>query len=593
MFNKLLIANRGEIACRVIRAAKGLGLETIAVYSEADAGALHVSQADQAIAIGPAPAERSYLDADKLIAAARQAGADAIHPGYGFLAENADFAQACGEHGIVFVGPPPAAIAAMGSKVEARRIMRKAGVPLVPGCHGTEQDEATLLAEAEKIGFPVMLKAALGGGGRGMREAQSAKDFGAALRAARREARAAFGSDEMLLEKRISRPRHVEIQVFCDHHGNAVHLFERDCSIQRRHQKVLEEAPAPGLDEKQRAALGQLAIAAARAVNYAGAGTVEFIMDEDGAFYFMEMNTRLQVEHPVTELVTGHDLVEWQLKVAAGEPLPATQEQLALRGHALEARLYAEDPDNGFLPATGRLNRLRFPEESAQVRVDAGVRQGDVITMHYDPMMAKLIVWDEDRARCLRRMSDALRQTEVDGVATNIGFLAAVVAHPAFRAADIDTGFIERHRAELLPDGDGGAGGDAGQPPLGKQEATAAPAPASPWEATDNWWLNLPEGVRLSLSDEAGGQAAGASRAAERQPGATRLLAPMPGRIIEITAVAGQQVKEGETLLILEAMKMEHAIAAPCAGVLETHRYAAGDIVAEQAELLIIRTPGP
>ena len=588
MFNKLLIANRGEIACRVIRAAKGLGIETIAVYSEADAEALHVSQADQAIAIGPAPAEQSYLDADKLVAAARQAGADAVHPGYGFLAENADFAQACAEHGIVFVGPPPAAIAAMGSKVEARRIMQQAGVPVTPGYHGTEQDEATLLAEAERIGFPVMLKAALGGGGRGMREVESAGDFGGALKAARREARAAFGDDEMLLEKLVPRPRHVEIQVFCDHHGNAAHLFERDCSVQRRHQKVLEEAPAPGLDEKQRAALGQLAIAAARAINYAGAGTVEFIMDEEGACYFMEMNTRLQVEHPVTELVTGQDLVAWQLKVAAGEPLPATQEQLALRGHALEARLYAEDPDKGFLPATGRLNRLRFPEESAHVRVDAGVRQGDVITMHYDPMMAKLIVWDEDRARCLQRMSDALQQTEVDGVATNIGFLAAVVAHPAFQAADIDTGFIERHRAELLPDGDGGGG----HPTLGKQKPTAAPALASPWEATDNWWLNLPEGARLSLSDETGGPAAATSRAAERQPGATRLLAPMPGRIIEITAAAGQQVKEGDTLLILEAMKMEHAVAAPCAGVLEAHRYAVGDIVAEQAELLIIRTPG-
>ena len=589
MFNKLLIANRGEIACRVIRAAKGLGIETIAVYSEADAEALHVSSADQAIAIGPAPAEQSYLDADKLVAAARQAGADAIHPGYGFLAENADFAQACAEHGIVFVGPPPAAIAAMGSKVEARRIMQQAGVPVTPGYHGTEQDEATLLAEAEKIGFPVMLKAALGGGGRGMREVESAGDFGDALKAARREARAAFGDDEMLVEKLVPRPRHVEIQVFCDHHGNAAHLFERDCSVQRRHQKVLEEAPAPGLDEKQRAALGRLAIAAARAINYAGAGTVEFIMDEDGACYFMEMNTRLQVEHPVTELVTGQDLVAWQLKVAAGEPLPATQEQLALRGHALEARLYAEDPDKGFLPATGRLNQLRFPEGSAHVRVDAGVRQGDVITMHYDPMMAKLIVWDEDRARCLQRMSDALQQTEVDGVATNIGFLAAVVAHPAFRAADIDTGFIERHRAELLPDGDGGGG----HPTLGKQKPTAAPPLASPWEATDNWWLNLPEGARLSLSDETGGPAAGANRAAERQPGATRLLAPMPGRIIEITAAEGQPVKEGDTLLILEAMKMEHAVAAPCAGVLEAHRYAVGDIVAEQAELLLIRTPGP
>lgn len=587
MFNKLLIANRGEIACRVIRAAKGLGIETIAVYSEADAKALHVSSADQAIAIGPAPAEQSYLDADKLVAAARQAGADAVHPGYGFLAENADFAKACAEHGIVFVGPPPAAIAAMGSKVEARRIMQQAGVPVTPGYHGTEQGEATLLAEAEKIGFPVMLKAALGGGGRGMREVESAGDFGDALKAARREARAAFGDDEMLLEKLVPRPRHVEIQVFCDHHGNAAHLFERDCSIQRRHQKVLEEAPAPGLEEKQRAALGQLAIAAARAINYAGAGTVEFIMDEDGACYFMEMNTRLQVEHPVTELVTGQDLVAWQLRVAAGEPLPATQEQLALRGHALEARLYAEDPHNGFLPATGRLNRLRFPEESAHVRVDAGVRQGDVITMHYDPMMAKLIVWDEDRARCLQRMSDALHQTEVDGVATNIDFLAAVVAHPAFQAADIDTGFIQRHRAELLPDGDGG------HLTLDKQKPTAAPAPASPWEATDNWWLNLPEGARLSLSDETGGPAAAASRAAERQPGATRLLAPMPGRIIEITAAAGQQVKEGDTLLILEAMKMEHAVAAPCAGVLEAHRYAVGDIVAEQAELLLIRTPGP
>ena len=376
MFNKLLIANRGEIACRIIHTTKRLGVRSVAVYSEADVNARHVSLADEAIAIGPAPARDSYLAAEKLLEAAKRAGAEAIHPGYGFLSENAGFAEACVTEGFIFIGPSPRAIAMMGSKSAAKNIMQQAGIPLVPGYHGDNQDEAFLLNEAEKIGFPVMLKASSGGGGRGMRVVNRAGDFSAALRSAKREAHAAFNDDRMLLEKYLEKPRHIEIQIFCDHHGNAVHLFERDCSVQRRHQKVLEEAPAPGMTHETRTTMGDAAITAARAIDYAGAGTVEFIVDTDGRYYFMEMNTRLQVEHPVTEFITGQDLVEWQLRVAAGEPLPATQEQLAVNGHALEARIYAEDPDNHFLPATGRLNHLRFPARTSHVRVDSGVRRG-------------------------------------------------------------------------------------------------------------------------------------------------------------------------------------------------------------------------
>ena len=512
MFNKILIANRGEIACRIIHTAKRLGVGTVAVYSEADVNARHVSLADEAVAIGPAPARDSYLAAEKLIAAAERTGAEAIHPGYGFLSENAGFAEACGDAGITFIGPSPRAIEAMGSKSAAKTIMRQAGIPLVPGYHGDNQDEMFLLGEAEKIGFPVMLKASAGGGGRGMRAVNGAAEFSEALRSAKREALGAFNDDRMLLEKYLEQPRHIEIQIFCDQHGNAVHLFERDCSIQRRHQKVLEEAPAPGMTDETRGAMGDAAISAARAIDYTGAGTVEFIVDTDGRFYFMEMNTRLQVEHPVTEFITGQDLVEWQLRVAAGERLPASQDQLAIDGHALEARIYAEDPDNGFLPSTGSLGHLRFPAETPQVRVDTGVRQGDTISVYYDPLIAKLIVRAGDRRNCLRRMLEALRQIQVAGVTTNIDFLTSVISHEAFQAADFDTGFIDRYLAELVPEKAPASPGVLALAALyqalrrdsrSRREAATSDDPASPWWATDNWRPNLVEEEHFSFHDGA------------------------------------------------------------------------------------------
>ena len=408
MFNKILIANRGEIACRVIKTARRLGIKTVAVYSDADAGARHVRLADEAVHIGPAAARESYLVIERIIAAARQTGAQAIHPGYGFLSENEDFCEACEAAGIVFIGPPVSAIRAMGSKSEAKKLMEKARVPLTPGYHGDHQEPGFLNVQADAIGYPVLIKAAAGGGGKGMRLVEKSADFLDALASCKREAAASFGSDHVLVEKYLTRPRHIEIQVFGDTHGNYVYLFERDCSVQRRHQKVLEEAPAPGMTPERRAAMGQAAVDAARAVGYVGAGTVEFIANQDGSFYFMEMNTRLQVEHPVTEMITGLDLVEWQLRVASGEPLPMAQEQLAINGHALEARIYAEDPAKGFLPSTGRLVHLAPPDENMHVRVDTGVEEGDEISPFYDPMIAKLIVWDVNRDRALARMLQAL-----------------------------------------------------------------------------------------------------------------------------------------------------------------------------------------
>jgi 3-methylcrotonyl-CoA carboxylase alpha subunit len=449
MFGKILIANRGEIACRVIRTAWRLGIATVAVYSEADRNALHVELAHEAWPIGPAPARDSYLNIEAILDAARNSGAEAVHPGYGFLSENAEFAEACEAAGIVFIGPPASAMRAMGLKAEAKDLMQRHGVPLVPGYHGADQNSARLLDEAERIGFPVLIKASAGGGGRGMRVVGSAVEFAAALAGATREAEAAFGDDRVLLEKYLQRPRHIEVQIFADRHGNTVHLFERDCSIQRRHQKVLEEAPAPGLDPEQRSAMAEAAVAAARAVGYVGAGTVEFIA-EGGDFFFIEMNTRLQVEHPVTEAVTGLDLVEWQFRVAAGEPLPICQPDLALHGHAIEARLNAEDPERGFLPQTGTLHGLRFPPPEF-ARVDTGVRQGDTVTPFYDPMIAKIIAWGEDRAVAVRRLRRALAETAVLGVGTNRDFLARVAAHPEFVSGTVDTGFIERHRAALVP----------------------------------------------------------------------------------------------------------------------------------------------
>ena len=450
MFSKILIANRGEIACRVINTARRMGIKTVAVYSDADRGARHVAMADEAVHIGASPARESYLVVDKIIDAARRTGAEAIHPGYGFLSENAGFAEACAKAGVVFIGPPPAAIRAMGSKSEAKKIIEKARVPLVPGYHGDDQSPALLAKEANRIGYPVLIKASAGGGGKGMRVVDAAVKFEDALAGAKREAKSAFADDHVLIEKYLMRPRHIEIQVFADGHGNCLYLFERDCSIQRRHQKVIEEAPAPGMEPKRRKAMGEAAVAAAKAIGYQGAGTVEFIADQDGTFFFMEMNTRLQVEHPVTEMITGQDLVEWQLVVAAGGRMPLTQDQLRIDGHAVEVRRYAEDPARNFLPSTGTLAHLRLPAEGEHVRVDTGVRQGDTVTPFYDPMIAKVIVYDRDRASALRRMAALMGETEVVGVTTNAALLRALCSHPAFVGGEIDTGFIERHRDELF-----------------------------------------------------------------------------------------------------------------------------------------------
>ena len=510
MFDKIMIANRGEIACRVIRSARRLGITTVAVFSEADAQALHVTLADEARLIGAAPAQESYLVAERILQAALDSGARAIHPGYGFLSENARFAADCAAAGIVFIGPPVAAIEAMGSKSAAKQIMSAAGVPLVPGYHEEDQSPKRLQLAADAMGYPLIIKASAGGGGKGMRVVRSPDEFTAALQGAKREAAAAFGDDKVLLEKYLERPRHVEIQLFADTHGNCVHLFERDCSIQRRHQKVVEEAPAPGLSEELRSRMGAAAIAAAQAIGYVGAGTVEFLLDTDGSFYFMEMNTRLQVEHPVTEMITGQDLVAWQLRVAAGEPLPCRQEDLTISGHAIEVRIYAEDPTKNFLPSIGPLRHLRQPQENAHVRVDTGVRQGDEVSMHYDPMIAKLIIWDHDRTRAVRRLQQALAEFQVVGVSANISFLAAVAAHPAFAAAQLDTGFIERHRSDLFPEV--GLASDrilalaCLDVLLSRTHEAAAMAmasgdPYSPWHGTDGWQLNSDNYHRLGFVD--------------------------------------------------------------------------------------------
>ncbi len=499
MFTKILIANRGEIACRVARTARRMGIRTVAVYSDADADALHVRSCDEAYRIGPAAPRESYLNIAAVLAVAARSGAQAIHPGYGFLSENEAFAEACAEARVVFIGPPPRAIAAMGSKSAAKIIMADAQVPLVPGYHGDGQDPAMLAREAEKIGFPVLIKATAGGGGKGMKIVNRGSEFAAALASAQREAKASFGDDRVLIERYLTSPRHIEIQVFADTHGDAVYLFERDCSVQRRHQKVLEEAPAPGMDPARRRAMGEAAVAAAKAIGYQGAGTVEFIAEQDGTFYFMEMNTRLQVEHPVTEMITGLDLVEWQLRVAAGEHLPLRQDQLAINGHALEARLYAEDPERGFLPSIGLISHWRMPAESARVRVDTGVREGDEVSSFYDPMLAKLIVWGEDRAAACAEMIGALRQCEVVGVATNISFLERVVAHDAFASARLDTGLIESNRDALFP-----PPGETPEVALiaaavaefsgivedAECGASRSGDPYSPWHVPDAWWLN-------------------------------------------------------------------------------------------------------
>ncbi|WP_237214130.1 acetyl-CoA carboxylase biotin carboxylase subunit [Falsiroseomonas oryziterrae] len=661
-FSSLLIANRGEIACRVIRTARRMGLRTVAVFSDADANAMHVAMADAAIRIGPAPARDSYLSIPAILDAARATGAEAIHPGYGFLSENADFAEACAAAGLVFVGPPPSAIRAMGSKAAAKALMEKAGVPLVPGYHGEDQSDATLRAAASRIGFPILVKASAGGGGKGMKIARDAAELEEAIALARGEAASAFGDDRLLLERYLTKPRHIEIQVFADTQGNVVSLFERDCSIQRRHQKVVEEAPAPGMTPERRAAMGKAACDAARAIGYVGAGTVEFIVDagslpdaEGNTFAFMEMNTRLQVEHPVTEAITGLDLVEWQLRVAAGEPLPLAQDVLRIAGHAIEVRLYAEDPSRDFSPSVGTLKHLALPA-GAGIRVDAGVRPCDTIPIHYDPMIAKLIAHGADREEARRRLLRALHATEVAGVRTNLPLLRAIVAHPAFAAADLDTGFIAHRPEVLVPAGAAPrAALAAATLRLLRDEPVTDPAdPHSPWGLANAWRLNgegwqdltlldgeqahvirahlggatmlaLPDGpARVETARWAGdtltltldgvahravvlreGDAIsvildGAThelrhrdpRAPSGQADSTggRVVAPMPGRVLQVLVAPGDRVERGAVLLVIEAMKVQMRITAPTDGAVVAIRCAAGDLVEDGAELVTLET---
>jgi 3-methylcrotonyl-CoA carboxylase alpha subunit len=511
MFDKILIANRGEIACRIITTAQQLGIHCIAVYSDVDKDAHHVALADEAFWLGPAPAADSYLNIPRILQVAVQSGAQAIHPGYGFLSENAAFAEACQQHSLIFIGPPLAAITAMASKSAAKNIMAAAGVPLVPGYHGDEQSDKMLTQESHKIGYPQLLKAAYGGGGKGMRIVNQADEFAAALAAARREAKAGFGNDKMLIERYLTKPRHVEIQLFSDKNNNCIYLSQRDCSIQRRHQKVLEEAPAPNLPISTQVAMGEAAVAAAQAINYQGAGTVEFLYDEDGTFYFMEMNTRLQVEHPVTEMITGLDLVAWQLRIANGDPLPLTQAQVTVRGHAIEVRIYAEDPNNDFLPASGQLAFLRQPTPSRHVRIDTGVRQGDHISPFYDPMIAKLIVWDENRNLAIQRMQRALDDYRIAGIKTNLPFLTQLVHADPFKAAALDTGFITTHAATLLPPATNSNEQILILATLAlrlcqvQQQAQAAQQsndPYSPWSQASSWRLNQAAVHSFELYDE-------------------------------------------------------------------------------------------
>jgi 3-methylcrotonyl-CoA carboxylase alpha subunit len=711
MFKKILIANRGEIACRVAATARRMAIQSVAVYSDADAGAKHVGFCDEAVHIGGSAPKDSYLRWERIIEAAKATGAEAIHPGYGFLSENEEFAQACAAAGLVFIGPPASAIKAMGLKAESKQLMEKAGVPLVPGYHGSDQDPALLQREADRIGYPVLIKASAGGGGKGMRAVDKSEDFEAALASCKREAINSFGDDAVLVEKYAQRPRHIEIQVFGDTHGNYVYLFERDCSVQRRHQKVLEEAPAPGMTEAMRKQMGEAAVAAARAVNYVGAGTVEFIVEQGlrgeevdtagpsgngavsaslgtfspagaaepalpgrrrsappggsephevgsvGAFYFMEMNTRLQVEHPVTEAITGLDLVEWQLRVASGEKLPLAQDQLRITGHAIEARICAETPDNNFLPATGTLHVYKKPAHTAfergQVRVDDGVREGDAISPYYDSMVAKLIVHGATREEALARLDDALAQTRIVGLSTNVQFLRYVVRSPSFAKANLDTALIPREEAVLFK-----------QEPVGLAMAAAAAvakqllderamADADPFSRRDGWRSHgvvqrrfefefhgepakalLTYGhdgaLHLALDDVAGplvfaetaqgidlqfaGQrmtaavyaqgeldhvftAKGATQilsidllahAGEAQAEGGRLTAPMPGKVVSFSVKAGDKVSKGQALAVMEAMKMEHTIAAPADGTVQELLYAPGDQVNEGAELLKI-----
>mgnify|MGYP003975445509 FL=1 len=656
MFGKILIANRGEIACRVIRTARKLGIRTVAVYSDADSNALHVQMADEAVHIGGSAPADSYLLMEKIIEAANQTRSEAIHPGYGFLSENALFCQLCETNNIVFIGPPETAIKTMGSKSAAKIVMEKADVPLLPGYHGADQDPTLLKNAANEIGYPVLLKAVSGGGGKGMRQVHSPGEFDEALGAAKREALSGFGDADMLVEKYLEQPRHVEVQVFCDALGNGVYLFERDCSVQRRHQKIIEEAPAPKLPDGLREQMGEAALRAARSVNYVGAGTVEFLLDSTGHFYFMEMNTRLQVEHPVTEMITGQDLVEWQLKVANGEPLPLAQSELTITGHAFEARIYAEDPDNEFLPAAGKLTWLQQPVESAHVRIDTGVIQEDEVGVFYDPMIAKLIVWDENRGLALQRLAQALATYRIIGVTTNIDFLHRLATHKAFVAEELSTDFITRNETVLfetkpLP--------IESVAPLACLYLTlrrqSQPKPASdrtsPWHACDNWRTNAaathvetivvgkadciirttksgPDSFNMNFEDTSytvSGSLEGNNLIAtingHRQTavaveGATTISlftsdgtfefttkvtdlgeevdeddgsgfkAPMNGSVVNILVSKGETVSAGDTLLIMEAMKMEHAVKAPVDGLVNEIFYSKGDLVDGGADLL-------
>ncbi len=573
MFDKLLIANRGEIACRVARTARRLGIRTVAVYSDADAGAQHVAAADEAVHIGGAPAAESYLDVGAIVAAALRTGADAVHPGYGFLSENAGFAEACSAAGVVFVGPPPGAMRAMAAKHAAKSLMEAAGIPVVPGYHGDDRSEDGLLAAAREIGFPVLVKASAGGGGHGMRLVEAEDGFAGALDEARREAVAGFGDDRVIVERYLTRPRHVEVQIFGDARGNVVHLFERECSLQRRHQKIVEEAPAPGMTAGTRSAMGEAAVTAARAIGYVGAGTVEFLVDGEAGldatgFYFMEMNTRLQVEHPVTELVTGLDLVEWQLRVAAGEPLPAAQDDIALAGHAIEARVYAEDPARGFLPSPGRLSRLRLPDEGPHVRIDAGVAAGDTVTPHYDPLIAKLAVWDGDRAGAVRRLSRALAEFHVIGLPTNRDFLLRVANHPEFRNASLDTGFVDRYLADLVPEA--GPASDRtlalaalavlGARAAGRAEdARNSADPHSPWGRSDGWRLNLPAVEEVVFVDPGRGRDGGrvALTVRPRAGGASAYRMDLPGGPV---AAAGDLEEGGRLHAILDGVRIAASV---------------------------------
>ncbi|EFC45045.1 methylcrotonyl-CoA carboxylase [Naegleria gruberi] len=668
LFDKILIANRGEIACRVMKTARKLGIKTVAVYSEADANSMHVAMADEAYLLGPPESSKSYLCGDKILEIAKQCGAQAIHPGYGFLSENAKFASLCAKNGVVFIGPPEGAIISMGSKSESKKIMEHAKVPVVPGYHGDEQGEDKLLEEAKKIGFPILIKAVLGGGGKGMKLAHSEKEFKEALSSAKREAKASFGDDRVLIEKYIQTPRHIEIQVFADTHGNCVYLFERDCSVQRRHQKIIEEAPAPGLADEVRRAMGESAVDAARAVGYVGAGTVEFIMDNaDNSYYFMEMNTRLQVEHPVTEMITGQDLVEWQLQVASGNRLPLLQNELKRTGHAFEARIYAENPENNFLPGTGTLRYLSPPEEiPGEVRVETGVRQGDEVSIYYDPMIAKLVVWGENRELALRKLVSCLHRYHISGLNTNIEFLIRLATNERFKnVTELETHFIQKYYSELFPEKkiddsvfllstlslivkndrqtkrssdpfDQLKGlrfnhnhdenfefhhphhkdqivsvnvehvwdpqttskfvmkiGKNSHVVSGSYDATTKEIVASvdgrKFHSTlafshdqKTIYLFTRDGQRyeivpvLAAFEQKGGPAMGS------------LKSPMPGKITAVMVKEGDKVSKGDTILAMEAMKMEHKILATKDGVIKSLPYAIGDLVQGEAVLAVL-----